>query len=221
MDNIETQLPHKRVKNLVGQKFGRLTVEAFSGANKWGNALWKCRCECGNEKVAQSALLLSNQVGSCGCLAKAGHFKRQHSACYTPEYSAWNNIKGRTANPNHKSFKDYGARGIKMCEEWMNSFSAFLEHVGHRPSRNHSIDRIDNNLGYIPGNIRWSTRKEQQRNRRCTKNLTFNGETHCLAAWSEKTGISYDALCRRVRDGWSPERALTEKVVSQFNCDTT
>lgn len=126
-----------------------------------------------------------------------------------PEYEAWRSIRGRCLNPNDQAYPSYGGRGITICDDWRDSFPAFLRDVGPRPSAEHSIDRIDNNQGYEPGNVRWSTRTEQGRNKRNNHLLTLNGETRCVSEWAEVIGIQATTLFRRIRKGWTVERALT------------
>jgi hypothetical protein len=117
----------------------------------------------------------------------------------------------RCTNLKHKDYFNYGGRGIEICERW-KKFENFLEDMGERPSREFSIDRINNNKGYFPGNCRWATMKEQCNNRRNNKTITFNGETKTLAQWSEEIGTPLHVLWLRLSYGWSVERMLTEPV---------
>lgn len=153
-----------RVKNIIGEQFGRLAVIAFSHINKYHASCWKCRCECGNMTIATSGSLRSNDKRSCGCLGiKHGHTVKHAPS---PEYQCWIDMKRRCENPKYPAYKWYGARGITVCKEWRDSFEAFYKHVGLRPSPEFSLDRIDNNSGYKPGNVRWTTSKVQMNNRR-------------------------------------------------------
>lgn len=127
----------------------------------------------------------------------------------TPEYKCWTDVKGRCLNPKHKSFPSYGGRGITVCEQWRNSFTAFLADVGPRPSKIHSIDRFPNNDGnYEPGNCKWSTPTEQANNRRCTALLNAFGETKPISQWARDLGISKSAIRGRLKRGLSPEKSL-------------
>lgn len=131
---------------------------------------------------------------------------------YSSEYSIWANMRGRCNNPNNTSYERYGARGIKVCDRWMADFLNFLEDMGRRPSPSHSIDRIDNNKDYTPDNCKWSTVKEQCRNRRSSRFIEFHGETRTLAEWAERSGVALGTFHARLKSGWSMDRALSESV---------
>ena len=124
------------------------------------------------------------------------------------EYSTWARIKRRCFKESNLDYDRYGGRGITMCKEWADNYESFLNDVGRRPSPNHSIDRIDNNGNYEPGNVRWATRSEQARNKRCNVNITCYGVTMCLAAWSETVGIHVNTLQNRINKGWAIDKAL-------------
>lgn len=129
-----------------------------------------------------------------------------------PLYIIYRGIIARCYWPNAGHYKDYGGRGIKMCDRWLNSFHAFAEDMGERPSKSHSIDRIDNDKGYSPENCRWATKKEQLRNTRKNRRLTYNGETKTMKEWSEITGIKYPTFKLRVKQGWDIHRIMNEPV---------
>jgi len=113
-------------------------------------------------------------------------------------------------NPRSSSFRNWGGRGIRVCDAWRDSFEAFLRDVGPRPSKAHSIDRYPNNDGhYEPGNVRWATPREQQSNKRSAHPLTFQGETLSVMDWARRLGMPQPTLANRIRRGWSTERALT------------
>ena|SRR5688572_1616229 len=128
---------------------------------------------------------------------------------YPFEYHCWQSLKDRCLNPNNSSYKNYGQRGIKVCSSWAQSFATFLSDIGPRPSKSHSIDRIDNNGDYSPDNVKWSLPSEQARNTRRTKFLTYNNKTLCLLDWSILLKIPWNTLDSRLRKGWSIEKTLT------------
>lgn len=155
----------------TGQQFGRLTVVRFAG-RKSSQSYWYCRCECGTEFAAYIGSVVRGFTRSCGCLhsEKASEAATTHGESYstgrTAEYACWVQIKTRCFNPNYSEFHLYGGRGITMCARWANSFEAFLEDMGRRPTSKHSIDREDPDGNYEPGNCRWATAREQRLNQR-------------------------------------------------------
>lgn len=130
-------------------------------------------------------------------------------ANHLPEYRVWDAMKGRCTNPRHKSFGNYGGRGITVCQRWLDSFDAFLEDVGYRPAKGFSLDRIDNEKGYEPGNCRWATAREQMNNVRYNRLVTINGQTKTRADWCRIFGIREGLFDYRVRNGWSDVDAIT------------
>jgi hypothetical protein len=131
------------------------------------------------------------------------------------EYEIWSQMLRRCSNPRNPNFRYYGERGIVVCERW-KSFQDFLCDMGPRPSPLHSLDRIDNDGNYEPGNCRWATRDEQMRNTRRTQMLTFNGETMCRKDWASRVGLTVDALRGRLRRGWDLSRALATETATQY-----
>ena len=205
-----------RHRDLTGQNFGRLVVEAFAGKDSIGKVLWFCRCECGGTKTTRAENLSSGSTRSCGCMAQeqreAAAKKRNHDfsrANNTKEYRAWESMIRRCYDPKHASYARYSAAGIKVCDTWRESFAAFLTCMGKAPN-GATLDRIDNSRGYEPGNCRWATMKQQANNRRSNTLLTFNGETLNIQGWSERLGRPKSTITNRIRYGWSVERALTE-----------
>lgn len=134
---------------------------------------------------------------------EAGHGRE------TPEWRCWRGMRERCIHPQHRQYSDYGGRGITICDAWLHSYEQFLADVGRKPTPAHSIDRIDVNGNYEPGNVRWSTSGEQQRNTRSNRLETYNGETLCLADWADRTGIRSGTILARLNRGWSVERSLT------------
>lgn len=162
---------HKRFKDLTGQRFGRWSVISFAGMVGTEGAHWNCVCDCGTEREVRSLNLRRGKTLSCGCYNLEAIAERNHIHGHAergskpPEYLAWENMRRRCNNPADPRFKWYGARGISVCERW-NSFMNFLADMGMKPSPEHSIDRIDNDGNYEPGNCRWTTSIVQQNNRR-------------------------------------------------------
>jgi hypothetical protein len=182
----------------------------------------RCVCACGHESWVKRLRGGSLATSSCkACANKTGRWNLRHGhahdggATSSLTYKTWNAIKIRCTYPSVAGYENYGGRGIIVCERWLgeHGFENFLADMGERPSKGHSIDRFPNKDGnYEPGNCRWATRKEQQRNRADNTNLTAFGETMTLVEWSERVGIEADTIGRRLERGWDVERALTERV---------
>lgn len=192
--------------DLTGKKFGRLVVIERKENTKHGSSQWLCRCDCGNETVVDSQNLRGNKTLSCGCLQKekAMYSNTTHGMFGTKIYRAWCHAKERCYNPNVKNYKDYGGRGIKMCDEWKNNPDKFIEWSLKNGFDINSfgddctIDRIDVNGDYCPENCRWVSKQEQANNTRTNHYLTYNGETKTLAQWSRELGIKYHIIVHRV-----------------------
>lgn len=197
-----------RPVDLVGYRKGDFVVLARLASGK-GNVYWSARCDCGRTFTVATSAVLGKQL-SCGCRRQR---LRKPRLCDTPEYVAWAAMKQRCGYEGAASYANYGGRGIRVAAEWINDFAAFLAHVGKKPTPAHSLDRIDSNRNYEPGNVRWATRKEQARNVRDNRLLTYDGRTMPLTAWAEETGLCSRTLFSRVAVyGWSHERALTTPV---------
>jgi hypothetical protein len=155
--------------DLTNKRFGRLVV--LNRSNTTSPVYWLCQCDCGNTISVQGNHLKTGNVKSCKCLAKEATSERskKHGLHKTPEYKTWQQMKERCLNKNGKDYAKYGARGIFVYDGWINSFEDFLNYVGQRPNHCKSLDRIDNNGGYVPGNVRWATSAQQARNTRATK----------------------------------------------------
>lgn len=193
-----------------GQRFGRWTVTALA-ARRRGQARWHVRCDCGNESVKTSAQLRAGITRSCGCLrrevSRNRHFLHGAAAgTRTPTYRVWRNMRQRCENPRNPEFANYGGRGIVVCERWQR-FQVFLADMGERPA-GMSIERIDNDRGYEPGNCRWATPSEQAQNTRVAHRITFRGETRTLTDWCRVLGIDRSTAQRRIARGWKAAEAL-------------
>lgn len=202
----------------VGTVFSGWTViaEAEPGFEKNGQMVSysQCRCECGVVANVRNNSLKRKQSTSCGCkrtekviASRVSHGATRFGKTAT-EYKAWQSMMLRTGNSNTRSFPRYGGRGITVCDRWLNSFEAFLEDMGQRPSSEHSIDRIDNNGNYEPTNCRWATRSEQQNNRAVSRHLVVHGVKKSLPEWAREVGIHSKTIHERLRRGWSDEDAV-------------
>lgn len=211
-----TLAPH--AKKITGQRFGRLVaLGPIARQNK--RIMWLCQCDCGQITIAPTADLRNGHTRSCGCLLSDFTVQKNtsHGLSHEPLYQIWLNIIKRCTNPAMKHFASYGGRGIAMCDEWRHDFASFYEHVSKLPycrEKGYSLDRIDNDGNYEPGNLQWSTQKEQCRNRRTNHVILFGGKTQSLAAWSEESKMPYGTLAQRLRNGWSIERTLSTPVRS-------
>ncbi len=200
------------VTDLTGQRFGRLSVVKYAGTRK-GQALWRCDCECGVAAFTTTASLKSGKTQSCGCLMRErlSQSRLTHGLTKSPEYKSWSEMRQRCNNANNSRYADWGGRGIRVCEAW-STFGTFLNDMGRKPGPNYSIDRIDNDGDYCPSNCRWATKREQNRNTRRNRMVTFRGQTKSLSEWSDVVGISMATLWARLKVGVSTERALTQPV---------
>ena len=221
-----------KLRDLCGQRFGRLLVQ--QRANKPGRrVVWQCVCDCGAQVSVVADPLLDGRTRSCGCLRDEvtsartmthGHTRGARGQTKASrEYRSWDHAKSRCFCATDAKYPIYGGRGITMCVRWRDSFETFLADMGPCPA-GRTIDRIDNDGNYScghchecrergwPANCRWATHKEQCRNRRNNTLLTLDGNTQCLAAWAEETGIDSDNLCNRLKLGWSVEEAISLPV---------
>jgi hypothetical protein len=186
-----------RMVDITGETFGKL--KAVSPVFGGRAVKWQCVCECGKTSIVDGTKLRSGHTKSCGCLL--GVERVNHGKSHTHEYRIWAAVKQRCRNQKNEHFKNYGSRGIDICDEWAESFEEFLSGVGVCPSSDHTIDRKDTNKGYEPGNVRWATREENQRNLRKSKRWVVDGvEYESLSHASECTGSS-KATIQRWCDG--------------------
>lgn len=194
---------------LVGIQFGYWTVLAFAGARN-RHALWKCQCQCGTIRILRGHTLKRSESRSCGCY-RFGRPIERHGSTTRREYNIWAGMVSRCHTLTHKQYPEYGGRGITVCESWRKSFVAFFADMGECPV-GMGIDRIQNELGYFRSNCRWATCKQQSRNTRRNRLLTYRSETHCLAEWAEILGLRPGTLYERLARGWSLERICLKEV---------
>lgn len=194
------------------RKYGRLTPTVFF-IIKRGERHYTCSCDCGGSAHVRRSELLRGVVKSCGCLSRELSVKRlkTHGLSDTPTYESHQNMIKRCYSPLARNYKDYGSRGIGVCDSWHN-FEGFLADMGLCPT-GLTLERKDSNLGYSKDNCVWASQKVQQNNRRNNTKITFNGETLNLTQWAERLGMNTKTLISRVTlRKWSIERALTQPV---------
>ena len=201
--------PKRAVADLTGLRFGRLLV-IRRGANNGRHVMWEVACDCGQTKRVRGNRLERGTTRSCGCLARELCSKRArtHGRSHTPEHITWGSMIERCSNRRCRGYRNYGARGISVCERWKR-FEHFYADMGPRPSPSHSIDRIDPAGNYEPGNCRWATNDAQQTNKRTNVRIQFNGRELCVAEWSRVTGIPSSRIFYRISKKWPPGEILT------------
>lgn len=202
MDKTNSTLRGSRFIDLAGQRFGQWTVIDEAETPRRGTH-WNCVCDCGNKSIVFGADLrrgTSTRCISCG--------NTSHGLSKLPEYKIWLGMRCRCECPTATGYSRYGGRRITVCDEW-HLFEAFYRDIGPRPSPKHTIERIDNALGYSKENCCWATRTEQMRNMGRNHLITFRGKTQCLQDWAAEMGTNKNTLRKRLKRGWSVERALT------------
>lgn len=198
-------------KNLTGQFFGRLEVKERAEANtRSGKAQWICLCKCGRTCVVIGDNLRTGHTISCGCFRDEAH--KSHGKARTRVYHIWQGMKHRCQNPNFKHFRNYGGKGVKVCERWM-SFESFYADMGEPPTNKHTIERRNSNGDYEPENCVWATRKEQARNLSFNRIITFAGRSVPMFQWAEEFGLNPATLRYRFNNGWTVEEAITTPVL--------
>lgn len=199
MKQITVTLPYP-----IGEKFGKLTVLSRAENDKFDRTRWNVKCDCGQTAVVALFRLRSGHTKSCGCLRGKHSI---HGMKHTKTYNTWCAMKSRCNNKNNEEYKNYGERGIKVCDRWNTSFEAFIDDMGIRPEGT-TIDRIDSNGGYSPENCRWSVESVQARNRRSTINVKRDGKVQCVKDWCDELGLNVDTVYKRIQKGELPEEAL-------------
>lgn len=186
--------------DLMHQTFGWWTVIAAAPSHK-ARTYWLCRCSCGVEKPVAASNLTSGASQSCGCVKRGrpAPWNRKHGQVNSPTWNSWLQMRRRCRE--HPRYVD-----ITYDPRW-DDFDVFLADMGERPA-GHTLDRIDNNGNYEPGNCRWATYRAQANNRRNTQYVTFNGQTKSISQWARDVGLSSGALHNRIKRGWSVEDAL-------------
>ena len=223
---------------MIGRRFGRLTVVALSEKRgNRGQLKYECLCDCNNRVTVMGETLRRGRCTSCGCYQKevAKKVNTTHGGCcsgqsrrgYDKLYPVWQGMKDRCLNPNNSEYKNYGGRGITICDEWKDdyvTFRDFMLKIGYdinRAPKEQTIDRIDVNGNYCPENCRLLTLGAQQNNKTSSHYITFNGETKTLSEWSRELGLDVPFILKRLNKGMSVEEALTKpkRVTEKFTVD--
>ena len=199
-------------EDLTGKRFGRLVCKThfIRDHMSW----WVCICDCGKEHITRANALKMGMCKSCGCmiseLAKTGNNRRTHGLTHHPLYRVYHAMKDRCYRKNDPEYHNYGARGIKICEEWQDVEKFYRWAIKNGYKSGLSIDRIDVNGDYSPDNCRWATNVMQANNKRNNRLLTLNSETHTIREWADLLHIQYNSLRSRIQRGWTDEDALTK-----------
>lgn len=199
--------------DLTGQRFNKLTVIRRAENDKYGMTRWECLCDCGNKKIVSKSNLKSGHVQSCGCLIKINNGTRTHGATKTRLYQVWCNMRRRCEDSKSSQYKDYGGRGITVCEGW-HDFAQFQTWaLSNGYTDNLTIERKDVDGDYEPNNCTWISKKDQANNRRSCVVYEYKGEKHNLMQWCNIYNLPYDTVrTRLVRAGWSFDKAITTPI---------
>lgn len=224
MSYIGRRAPNAKPDPVLGARFGRLMV--VGATERRGDFRHvPCVCDCGADCPPRLAALAAGGVLSCGCLQREkaralAQVRRDARAAKpappaarrrrAPEIQAWRGMLNRCYRTKTRNYHRYGGRGIAVCERWRNSFEAFVADMGRRPSPLHSLDRINNDGNYEPGNVRWATMQQQQRNRSTGRIVEIDGERLSIVEWSERSGVRADRIKLRLNRGWSQKAAVFE-----------
>ncbi len=204
-----------KVKDMGGCRFTRLLVVDRAESDANGNARWHCQCDCGNTTITSGFTLRNGEAKSCGCLTTEQLKQRNltHGRTKTPEYTSWASMLQRCENPKNVKYHHYGARGIKVCERWRN-FQSFYADMGLRPSPKHTLERLDNELGYEPKNCAWATKSQQNYNKRDNHLVTYRGQIMPLgmAILKSGSGVNRSTIQGRLGRGWSTDAAIDTPV---------
>ena len=203
------------LRDLTGQRFGRLLVIERANSTR---VKWLCRCDCGKSKTIAASSLTCSVTRSCGCLSiETVKARATHSMCYTSEYEAWEGMKSRCYTESDDSFQHYGARGIKVCDRWLEAFQNFFDDMGLKPSPSHSLERLRIEDGYNPDNCVWGTPIDQANNKSTSVHLEYKGRSQTVKQWCRELNMDYKTVIARVSQyGWPAERALGTPTNSGF-----
>lgn len=189
-------------KDIARVRFGYWRAKSPDASHTGPRTKWVCECQCGVVQSVYTNHLISGKSQSCGCDKAKGVSSSSYKHGSNPDlYGVWCNMMQRCNNPNSTEYRNYGARGIKVCSAW-SDFSQFEKDMGQRPSTHHTIERRDNSRGYEPGNCVWATRQQQARNKRNNRLVDLDGRKVTLAEACEKTGINYGSAKWRLNNGY-------------------
>ncbi len=210
--NIQPKPSHRNFRDIEGQRFGRLLVIGFAGLNKSRLTTWYCQCDCGEIRINLGSLLRGKKVQGCGCLRRelfqTWLAKNSHGYSHTRIYNIWGNMLQRCTNPNNNRYKDYGGRGITVCDRWRD-FRHFLADMGEPTTNKHEIDRKNNDGNYEPSNCHWVTKRQSMLNRRCLVTVVYQGAEKPLLTWCEELGLPYKRVLARIQQlKWDVEAAF-------------
>ena len=196
--------------SLINKKVGRWTVLGVT-ENRSGNWLVLCECDCGTTRNVMASRLAAGNSKSCGCLSTENKITHGHTQSHrrakSREYWIWNSMKNRCINPNYKHYKDYGGRGISLCQSW-HVFENFFSDMGVKPD-GMTLERIDNSKGYSPENCRWESRHSQSRNKRSNRWITADGVSMVITDWAARIGLCHSTIIARIDRGWPDHLAVT------------
>jgi len=191
-------------RDLTGNRYGRLVVVEPIRLSST-ETKFVCKCDCGTVTTVWRQSLVQGHTNSCGCLSREAHTK--HGGSWRPEYKVWKALRRRCLCSTDKQYHDYGGRGIKVCQAW-DDFSVFFNDVGPRPSAAHSIDRIDNEKGYEPGNVRWATHQQQNSNTRRNRYVSIYGRGMTVAEAAAYYCVPASRILHRLNAGWTDVDAV-------------
>lgn len=205
------------MKTLVGEKHKMLLVICDKGRDRFQNRIWECLCDCGNKKILTTTKIKSQYPISCGCHRKTCKKATSLDVVNSITYSSYSGMKTRIFNPNHINYEFYGGRGIKIAENWIGKggFKNFLNDMGERPSKDYSLDRINNDGDYEPSNCRWATLKEQANNKSNTLFVELNGVIKPVSLWASELNINPSTIKDRINKGFPSELVLRQDKIKR------
>lgn len=204
-------------RNLIGETFNKWIVIGPGEKTKDGHKTWLCECNCENhvQRYVREYDLISQKSKSCGCLQKekVKEFKTKHGQCNSSLYNIWSEMKQRVKNEKNEHYRDYGGRGIKICDSWLDFENFYKWAINNGYQKGLSIERKNVNGNYCPENCEWIELKHQQRNKRTSNKIKINKEEKCLAEWCQIYDMPYDTVRARIKLlGWEPEKALIQPI---------